>query len=569
MSLVKLREYQKEALEEIHQEYLIGINSQLIVLPTGSGKTILMAAISKHFNKKILLLAHREELIQQAFDKFKLYWPEADIGICKAEREDAKNQIIIGSVQSCSRSKRLGLLKESGFDILMIDEAHHASADSYQRIINELGFRQDKTKLLIGVTATPNRADKQALGDTFEKITYSRSISTMIKAGYLSPAIGRKILTNFTLKNIRSQNGDFSIEDLAEAVNTSERNAFIAEKYQSYAADRKGVAFCVDVKHCQELAAAFEKVGIKAKAIWGEMPGEERKKVLEALTSGKIQVAMSCGVLTEGFDEPSIDCIVMARPTKSQSLYIQCVGRGLRLWPGKQNCLVLDFTDRSHNLDSVMSLSRTVPDALEILEKQNTFDQEEVDKAPKIEVWEECDREFDVLGHARFIWTCLGDNEWSLQDDERREIVMKPQEGGYVAELYHVDDPAKQIVRSPLPLEYCSGVCEDYARRHLKIAFADMHAPWMNAQAQPTQSQRELLQKHKAYKEGMSKAEASIEIKRIIALKNKQRRQMSQEPITAKQKFALMKTGLDTSKMSKMQAMQEIAKIKKEERVYG
>lgn len=567
MSLVRLREYQREAVEEIHREFLSGLNSQLIVLPTGSGKTILMAAISKHFDKRVLLLAHREELIQQAHDKFKLYWPEADIGICKAERVDTRNQIIIGSVQSCSRPKRLKLLQEGGFDVLMIDEAHHATADSYQRIISELGFQYESGKLLIGVTATPNRADKQSLGDTFQKITYSRSISTMIKAGYLSPAIGRKILTNFSLKGVHTQNGDFSIGDLSEAVNTSERNAFIAEKYKAYAANRKGIAFCVDIKHCQELAIAFNRIGISAKAVFGEMHAEERKNVLSELTAGKIQVVISCGVLTEGFDEPSIDCIVMARPTKSQSLYIQCVGRGLRLWPGKQDCLVLDFTDGGHNLDSIMSLSRIVPDAIETSDSKKASSTQEIDKTPKIEVSEECDKEFDILGHARFIWSSIGDGEWSLADDERREIVIRPLNNGYMADIFQ-NGSKTSIVSDPLPLEYCSGVCEDYARKHLKIAFAETNTPWMNTHSNPTQSQKELLKKHNAYKEEMSKAEASIEIRRIIAVKNKQIRRMSNEPITPNQRFTLMKNGIDTSNMSKMQAMREISRIKQVERAH-
>ena len=435
MSFIQLREYQEEALNVIAKALSDGISKQLIVLPTGSGKTILMAAIAKHLNKRTLILAHREELIQQAFEKFKLYWPEADIGICKAERDETNHHIVIGSVQSCSKSKRLASLKDSAFDVLLIDEAHHATAESYQKIIKELGFHTDQTKLLLGVTATPNRSDKDSLGETFEKVTYSRSISTMIKAGYLSPAIGRKILTNFSLQNIKMQNGDFSICELAEIVNTPERNAFIAEKYKAYATDRKGVAFCVDVAHCKDLSASFEKVGITSKAVWGEMPTEERRNVLEDLKGGRIQVAMSCGVLTEGFDEPSISCIAMARPTKSQSLYIQCIGRGLRLWPGKQDCLVLDFTDKGHSLDSVMSLSKTMPNTLEIHESP-TGEREKIEKTAKIEVIEECDTEFDLLGCAKFIWVPIGDNEWSLMDDDRNEIIMRSNENGYIADIY-------------------------------------------------------------------------------------------------------------------------------------
>lgn len=565
---ITLREYQNECLNSVINEFGIGINRQLIVLPTGSGKTILMAALSKHLNKRTLILAHREELIQQACDKFKLYWPEVDIGICKAEKEDTRNQIIIGSVQSCSRDKRLELLKESGFDVLMIDEAHHAAAESYRKIIDGLGFRHDRYKLLLGVTATPHRADKQSLSDIFEKTTYSRSILTMIKAGYLSPAIGRKILTNFSLKGVRTHNGDFSIDDLSQAVNTPERNSFVAEKYKTYAASRKGVAFCADVEHCKALAKAFDQAGIKAKAIYGEMPSDERRQMLEDLKHGHIQVATSCGVLTEGFDEPSISCIAMARPTKSQSLYTQCIGRGLRLWPGKQDCLVLDFTDTGHRLDNTVSLSYIVPQNPSDEETRKLPIEDRKKKESSIGISAECDKEFDILGRARFIWIAIDDDEWSLIDDDKKEIIVRPLDNGYIADVF-INGSKTSIVTSPLPLEYCTGVCEDYARRHLKISFADANSPWMTARVQPTQSQIAFLEKNKAYKRGMSKAEAAIEIRRIIAIENKRRRQMDNEPITERQRHALINFGIDPSNMSKMQAMRAISQIKQERHVYG
>ena len=157
---IPLRDYQKECLNVVLREHSSGINQQLIILPTGSGKTIVMAAIAKHFNKKTLLLAHREELINQAVEKFKLFWPDVDIGICMADRDDVDRQIVIGSVQSCSRIKRLDRLKEKGFELLMIDEAHHSASDSYQSVISALGFECDSKNLLLGVTATPQRSEQ-------------------------------------------------------------------------------------------------------------------------------------------------------------------------------------------------------------------------------------------------------------------------------------------------------------------------------------------------------------------------------------------------------------------------
>jgi hypothetical protein len=306
----------------------------------------------------------------------------------------------------------------------------------------------------------------------------------------------------------------------------------------------------------------MKQQGIEAKAVWGDMDSDDRKQTLGDFKRGHIQVVTSCGILTEGFDEPSVHAIIMARPTKSHGLFIQCIGRGLRLWPGKRDCLVLDFTDKHHSLDGIMSLTTTIPEAILIKEEMQEVDREEIDKTPKIIVLRECDKEFDILGCARFIWVPIGDDEWSLLDDEKREIIMSPEGKGYIADIYYPDGSSFQIVTSPLPLEYCSGVCEDYARRNLKLAFADMSQPWMNVVAQPTQGQCDYLKKQGAWRDGMSKAEASCEIRRIIALKNKKRRAFSDEPITDKQRYFLKNNGVVVDNMTKLQAMQSIAKLK-------
>lgn len=556
---IALRDYQQECLETILSEYEAGISRQLIALPTGAGKTICMAAIAKHFNKKTLILAHRQELIQQTVDKLKLFWTEVDVGVCMADRQEIDNQVVVGSIQSCYRSQRLANLKEQGFNVLMIDEAHHSVSGSYQTIIRELGFSANAAdKLLIGVSATIDRA---GLGSVFEKVTFSRSIGTMIKAGYLSPVIGRKILTNLSLSDVKISNGDFQINDLAELVNTAERNNFIVEKFKEYSADRKTIAFCCDVQHCKDLSDAFRSKGINSKAVWGDMPNEERQCVLSDLKQGNIQVATSCGILIEGYDEPSINCVIMARPTRSSSLYTQSIGRGLRLWPGKENCLVLDFSDRHHNLDSIMTLASTIPESVQIKEAVVSIEREEIDMRPKIEVLESCDKVFDIIGSKRFIWVQI-DSEWILQDDNKNEIVMSPSNNGYVATLYFVDGTHQEIVKDSLPLEYCSGVCEDYARRHLKVGFADASKPWTSADAAMTQGQIDFLQKNKIDCETMNRGQASIEIRKIIAVKNKQRRALNNEPISDKQKYFLIHNGVDPSNMNKFSAMQVISKIK-------
>jgi superfamily II DNA or RNA helicase len=566
---IALRDYQKECLETVLSEFSAGTRRQLVSLPTGSGKTVVMAAIARHFNKKTLLLAHREELLTQAIEKFRLFWPDVSVGLCKAEDNEIHAQVVIGSVQSCSRPKRLEQLRALGFEVMMIDEAHHSVSDSYQSVINELGFGKGSNRLLLGVTATPKRADKVGLGETFEKIVYSRSIGTMIKAGYLSPVIGRKILTNFTLQKLKTSNGDFALDELAEAVNTADRNDFIVDKFIEYGKERKGVAFCVDVQHCHDLAEAFRRRGIAAESVWGDMSPDERKRVLDHLKSGKIQIATSCGVLTEGFDDPTINLVAMCRPTKSHTLYIQSVGRGLRIWPGKQNCLVLDFTDRGHNLDSTLNLSSTIPEALVFHEESQGEEEggeaEEKDRTAKVEPCAEVDTEFDIVGQQRFLWVEIGDGEWSLQDDERVEIILSPCGDGYVAILHFPFGSSSEIVKEPLPLAYAQGCAEDYARRNLKVSYSDLKAPWISSQAPMTQSQRDFLSKNSISTKGMNKASAALEIRRIIAVRNKERRQKVNDPITDKQRYFLVARGVNVEGMTKIQAQSEIAKLKQKE----
>lgn len=564
---VTLRNYQLEAIEAVISAANSGIPRQLISLPTGSGKTIIMSALAKEINKRTLILAHRQELITQTADKLKLVWPDIGIGICQGDRNEIHHPVVIGSVQSCSRPKRLELLREQNFGLLMIDEAHHSVAETYQSIINTLGFGEGTNKLLVGVSATCGR---EGLGSIFDSITFSRSISTMIGSGYLSPVVGRKILTNFKLEKIRTQNGDFAIGDLAEAVNTAERNQFVVDKFLEYASWRKSIAFCCDVQHCKDLAATFQARGVDCCAVWGDMPLGDRERALGDLKHNRVQIVTSCGILTEGYDEASISCVVMARPTKSQSLYIQCVGRGLRTYPSKENCLVLDFCDQYHNLDAAMSLKKTIPEAIHVEEQeQPEMEDQEIDRTPKITALETVDKAFDILGKQRFIWTTLDGGEWSLQDDDKREIVLRPEGGGYIADLYYVDGSSQQIIDEPIPLEYAQGCAEDYARRNLKIAFADANALWMNENVPATTGQREYLQKQNAWQDGMTKANASIEIRKIIAFKSKQRRILNSEPITEKQKWFLDNRGIKTENMTKWQATQAIYRIKNESVKYG
>lgn len=568
MSLL-LRDYQQEALAEIQKALESGTTRQLIVLPTGSGKTIVASAIAKHYSKRLLFIAHREELITQTYEKMKLYWPEADIGICKAERNEIDHKIVIGSVQTCAQDKRLTQLKSNNFQILIIDEAHHAAAKSYKKIINELGFSGNNNKLLIGLTATPMRTkSNEGLGDIFQTIVFSRSVSTMIKAGYLAPVIGRRITTGIDIRGIKIHKGDFEVAGLSRVVNKTERNELIVKKYQQHAPSRKGIAFCADVKHAHDLAQVFNNQNIAAAPIWGAMDSKNRRATLEDFKHGRLQVLTSVGVLTEGFDETSVSTILMCRPTKSLTLFTQCIGRGLRLHPAKENCLIMDFADNYHNINTPITLKQSIPDAIEIDEEKTKTDEstQNIKTINSCNLVEICDEEIDLLGQRQFIWIALGDDEYSLADDDKNEIIIKPHNDGYVANLYHYNKIVESVQANPLPLDYCQGVAEDYARKKLKTFYANTQGKWLqDSRKMPaTRGQQEFLAKNGIECKNMSKMIASIEIRRVIALQNKeQRNETINGSITPAQRIILTKSGIPYNTMNRGQAERVISILKK------
>lgn len=526
---MKLREYQQQAINAVQEHCENKVLKQLIVLPTGAGKTIIIAALAKLLNKKILILAHRDELIQQTRNKIKAYWPKAKIGICKSSQNEIDKQIVIGSVQTCMQQKRLDQLKQQGFEVLIIDEAHHAVADSYQKIIKELGFFNDN-KLLLGVTATPNRNDKKELGSIFKKIVFNRNISELIATQYLTPVNGRRIITNTSLKGVRTKMGDFEASSLTRKINTHTRNNLIVKKFKEHALQRKALVFTASVKHSQDLADTFNKNGIKAAAVWGAMKYNERQNILKQFRQGKIQVLISCNLLTEGFDEPTVDCIVMARPTKNHSFYIQMVGRGLRLTKNKQDCLVLDFTDKHHNLRQTISLQDVIPSAEYIVEHKH-----DVQEKPPINSYKHTylhtitDKEFDILGNnyipqnSLFLWVEI-ENGWSLQTDDYLEIIIQNENDGYAAYVYKENEYIYKVVPIPLTLQDCMLICEEFAQKHLSVAYAIKRNAWQNYE--PTPAQIEYLKKLGYTSSCENKLQASLMIRSIIANKNHSNRQM-------------------------------------------
>jgi len=365
-----LRDYQRECLDVILARYRAGVRRQLVCLPTGTGKTVIFAQFPAFFRMKhrMLVLAHREELLEQARDKILHANPSLRVGIEQAGRKaDPDAQVVVASVPTLGRegSKRLERLEPEQFYLVVVDEAHHAVAQTYKRVIERFGFLAgDEKRLLVGFTATPKRGDSVGLNAVFQEISFSRNLPEMVEAGYLCPIVGWRVETEVDLSRVRTRLGDFVTSSLADAVNVTERNALVVKVFLDRLADRQTLCFCVDVAHTEDLAEAFRRAGVAAAAVTGDMDPDARKKALEDFSAGRVRVLTNCMVLTEGYDETSIAGILLARPTKSSLLYTQMIGRGTRLHPGKKDLAVVDIVDvtRDHKLVSLPALFGLKPE---------------------------------------------------------------------------------------------------------------------------------------------------------------------------------------------------------------
>ncbi len=362
----QLRPYQQDAIQSVIEARRRGVRRMVIALPTGAGKTVIFSRLAAMANRKVLVLAHRAELLQQA--KEKLERTLDGQGVVDIEQASSRAtdeaKIVVASLRSLHAERLASLRAQHDFGLVIYDECHHAPAEDNQRILRELGvFESDWTGTLLGFTATTMRGDGKGLDEVFEEIVYSRDLPEMIRDGYLVTLRGYRISTHADLQHIGGS-GDFDIEELEEAVNIEDRNALVARSIQELARDRRTIVFCVTVAHARNLARALAVLGVPSGLIHGEMKAEDRADVLARFRSGEIQAITNVAVLTEGFDDPGVSCIAMARPTRSVGLYSQCAGRGTRLYPGKEDCLILDFVDVSAmslvTLPSLMGLPRNL-----------------------------------------------------------------------------------------------------------------------------------------------------------------------------------------------------------------
>ncbi|ODA76316.1 hypothetical protein RJ55_08161 [Drechmeria coniospora] len=350
----KLRDYQQECIKSVLSSLKRGHKRIGISLATGSGKTViftqLIDRIHAHPNggDRTLILAHRRELVEQAARHCQLAYPDKTIEIEMGSlHASGTSDITLASVQSLVSKDRLAKFDPSTFKLVLVDEAHHIVAPGYLKTLKHFGLdrKQKDSPSLIGVSATFSRFDGVKLGAAIDEIVYHRDYIDMIADKWLSDVIFTTVESSANLSKVKSGAfGDFQTGELSKVVNTDEVNDITVRSWLAKAPERKStLVFCVDLAHVSGLTSKFRELGFDARFVTGDTPKMERAKILDDFKEGKFPVLVNCGVFTEGTDIPNVDCIVLARPTRSRNLLVQMIGRGMRLHPGKENCHVIDL----------------------------------------------------------------------------------------------------------------------------------------------------------------------------------------------------------------------------------
>ena len=348
---LELKEHQREALEALRAMRERRETIALLCHATGTGKTVTAVLDAKRCGGRTLFLAHTRELVDQAARTFRDLWPEATLGRYTERVRQPDAHVVCGSVQSVAL--HLEEFKDNAFDYLIIDEAHHAAADTYQKVLAYF-----KPSFTLGLTATPERMDDRSILEIFKNTAHKLDIQTAVELGELTPVRCIRIHANIDLTKVRFNSVRYNIRDLETKIYVPERNRLIVDTWLQYAQGRRTVVFCASVWHAEEIAALFQKAGVPAAAVSGGMKRSEREVFQEKFVRREIQVLCACDLLNEGWDCPEIEVLFMARPTMSRVLYTQQLGRGMRLYEGKESLMVFDFVDNASQYNMPMSLHR-------------------------------------------------------------------------------------------------------------------------------------------------------------------------------------------------------------------
>lgn len=349
---LELKQHQREALDALQAMRDRHETIALLYHATGTGKTVTAVMDAKRCGGRTLFLAHTQELVNQAADTFRTLWPEVTVGRYIEAIKEPEAHVVCGSVQSVAL--HLEDFREDAFSYLIVDEAHHAAADTYQKILAYF-----HPAFTLGLTATPERTDdNRAILDIFKNTAHKLDIQTAVEIGELVPIRCIRIHTNIDLTKVRFNSVQYNIRDLESKIYVPERNRLIVDTWLQYVRDKRTVVFCASVRHAEQIAELFRQAGVSAAAVSGGMKPAERREFQDRFVRREILVLCACDLLNEGWDCPEIEVLFMARPTMSRVLYTQQLGRGMRLFPGKESLMVFDFVDNASQYNMPQSLHR-------------------------------------------------------------------------------------------------------------------------------------------------------------------------------------------------------------------
>ena len=384
---IELRDYQQEAIDNLKKMREDGKTIALLYHATGVGKTITAATDAKAVGGRTLFLVNALKLASQAKDTFAKVWPEATLGEYTGSQKDMSQTVIFATVQSIS--KDLEKFSPTDFDYLIVDECHHAAANTYQKI-----FTYFHPKFILGLTATPERSDGEDMLELFQNVAHKMDLKTAVERGVLVPIRCIRVKTNIDLTDVRINGIKYNSQDLESKLFIPERNQLIVDTYLKYVNGKKTVIFCASVDHAAEIAKLLRDNGVKAEAVSGRDRVEVREKILKDYETGSTNVLCACDLLNEGWDSPHTTVLFMARPTMSKTIYLQQLGRGTRRCPGKEDLLVVDFVDNAnmfnmpYSLHRVLDIAKYQPMAYVLApENKRKLDQDMLFQGEKPEAW--------------------------------------------------------------------------------------------------------------------------------------------------------------------------------------
>ncbi|CAD6452756.1 9bb38c06-0a4a-4c30-a495-fa6d03d8eb7b [Sclerotinia trifoliorum] len=541
---VVLREYQEECIQAVLSHIDQGHKRMGVSLATGSGKTVIFTQLIDRVEPRAkiatqtLILAHRQELVEQAARHCENAYPDKRIEIEMGKMHaSGYADITVASIQSIGSGDRIEKFDPTRFKLILVDEAHHIVAPQYLKTLAHFGLseKRESSAILVGVSATLSRTDGLKLGAALDQIVYHKDYIDMIEDNWLSGVIFTTVQSKADVSSVRKgPNGDFQAGELSQIVNTDEINELTVRSWFAKAKGRKStIVFCVDLAHVGGLTNKFREHGIDAQFVTGDTPKIERSTRLDAFRNGEFPVLINCGVFTEGTDIPNIDCVLLARPTKSRNLLVQMIGRGMRLHPGKENCHIIDMvatlstgivtTPTLFGLDPSEVVDEAKPDDMKSLKERKEEEEERKRKAEEAvakasptsagfnirtvsftdydsvyDLIEDTSEERHIRTISSFAWVCVGPDRYVLSSANGSHIKIEKVLQGQKQKFVVTETAALASLRatkskSPFakPRELVTTetmldavhAADTYASKRFPLQFISRRAAWRNGPA--------------------------------------------------------------------------------------